>query len=216
MDAVSKAARAIIPQAVKRASRKAKRSQGVIKPKKILGETITLVRPNMHVRSPPLTPGVKSLLEKELFKAEIKATEPMTSLQPQEITEHLKPSLESFFNKRPYTLKNFNEFLMVLSHQGKVDEAFSVVEKMKVTSKTVDESAAEHCVLYISHPRLRQVQGCGNSREVVRHRSSDLWREPIRQSVLHPDIRARGNRQCGLHRRTDAGEATEGIHTYGH
>jgi len=42
-------------------------------------------------------------------------------------------SLEGFFYKRKYDLKNFNFLLQVLAEQRKASEAFKAFQKMKVT-----------------------------------------------------------------------------------
>lgn len=130
MDALSKLT-AAVPKVAQKLSRRGQRSQAVIKAKRIKGDVVSLIQPNLHVRTPPLTPGVKSLIQKELFKDDLES-EPTSSLQPQNITNYLDTSLESFFSQRPYNLSTFNEYLMVLSHQGKADEALSAVEKMNL------------------------------------------------------------------------------------
>ena len=43
-------------------------------------------------------------------------------------------SLEGFFHKREYNLKNFNLLLQILAEQKKFSESESVFEKMKVYS----------------------------------------------------------------------------------
>jgi len=130
MDALSKLT-AAVPKAAQRLSRRSQRSQAVIKAKRIKGDVVSLIQPNLHLRTPPLTPGVKSLIQKELFKDDLDS-EPASSRQPQNITDHLDTSIESFFSQRPYSLSTFNEYLMVLSHQGKADQALAAVEKMRL------------------------------------------------------------------------------------
>lgn len=130
MDALSKLT-AAVPKAAQKLSRRSQRSQAVIKSKRIKGDVVSLIQPNLHLRTPPLTPGVKSLIQKELFKDNFDK-EPASSLQPQNITDHLDTSIESFFSQRPYSLNTFNEYLMVLAHQGKADEALAAVEKMRL------------------------------------------------------------------------------------
>jgi hypothetical protein len=41
-------------------------------------------------------------------------------------------SLEGFFFKRPYDLKNFNFLLQVLSEQKNYEKSIAALEKMKV------------------------------------------------------------------------------------
>lgn len=130
MDALSKLT-ASIPRTAQKISRRSQRSQAVIKAQRLAGDVISLVQPNLQLKTPPLTPAIKDLIQKELFKAELEL-EPPAALQPQNITDYLDTSLESFFSKRPYNLANFNEYLMVLAHQGKADDALSAVEKMRL------------------------------------------------------------------------------------
>jgi pentatricopeptide repeat protein len=53
-------------------------------------------------------------------------------LRPQEVYKIMDSSLEGFFFKRPYDLKNFNFLLQVLSEQKNYDKAIAALEKMKV------------------------------------------------------------------------------------
>lgn len=54
-------------------------------------------------------------------------------MTPSQIYKKLDTSLEGFFFKRPFTLKNFNFLLMVLAEQRKMEQAESVLDKLLVT-----------------------------------------------------------------------------------
>lgn len=89
---------------------------------------IRFVKPHMPVEKLVLTNAMKEEMSKEFTF--FKFAPPQVA--PEKVLEEIDVSLESFFNKREFTLENFNLLLQVLSQKGRIDESLGVIEKMKI------------------------------------------------------------------------------------
>jgi pentatricopeptide repeat protein len=119
----------VIKSGTKYLSRKARIARGKVEPRRIDKETIAIVRPNMQVKQPPLSPKVKEQIENSL---QIREISPWELRRPGEMLGHLDSTLEVFFQTRPYTIENFNLLLKVQAQHGKVNEAMNTLDKMHI------------------------------------------------------------------------------------
>jgi hypothetical protein len=62
--------------------------------------------------------------------------EPFNDVRVQDVYKKMDSSLEGFFYKRNFSLKNFNFLLQILAEQKKLSESIKALEKMKVKNNS--------------------------------------------------------------------------------